>query len=168
MDVQIFGTDIDIDAITTARHGTYPNTIAEDVSPERLNKYFIKKDNFYTIRNDIREMAVFAPHDVIKDPPFTKLDVLSCRNLLIYLNSDAQQKAVSNFNYGLNKDGILFLGPSESVGEFVDAFTVVDKKWKIFKCVKSTEFVRRFVEVHPIPQEHPIIRFRNWNRILNS
>ena len=88
-------------------------------------------------------MAVFAPHDVLKDPPFTKLDILSCRNLLIYLNNDAQQKALSNFNYALNNDGILFLGPSESVGEFVDAFKVLDKKWKIFKCVKSTEFVRQ-------------------------
>lgn len=152
IDVQIFGTDIDIDALTTARSGTYPSTIAEDVSPELLNKYFVKKDNVFTIRTDIREMVVFAPHDVLIDPPFTKLDVLSCRNLLIYLNGEAQQKVISNFNYALNKDGILFLGPSESVGEFVDAFNVVDKKWKIFKCVKSTEFIRRFVEVHPIPR----------------
>ncbi|EKQ52053.1 MAG: methylase of chemotaxis methyl-accepting protein [Methanobacterium sp. Maddingley MBC34] len=156
MDVQIFGTDIDSDAVTTARSGTYPSTIAEDVSPERLNKYFVKKDNVFIIRNDIREMAVFAPHDVMKDPPFTRLDILSCRNLLIYLNVEAQQKVISNFNYALNKDGILFLGPSESVGEFVDAFDIVDKRWKIFKCVKSTEFVRRFVEVHPIPQTNQV------------
>ncbi|BDZ66949.1 chemotaxis protein CheB [Methanobacterium ferruginis] len=152
LDVQIFGTDIDIDAITSARSGTYPSTISEDVGEERLKKYFLKKDNVFIIRNDIREMAVFAPHDVLKDPPFTNLDVLSCRNLLIYLNSDAQQKVLSNFNYALNNQGILFLGPSESVGEFIDAFGVVDKKWKIFKCVKSTEFVRRFVEAHPIPR----------------
>ncbi len=152
MDVQIFGTDIDTDAIASARSGTYPHTIIEDVSSKRLDKYFQKKDNLFTIRNDIREMAVFAPHDVLKDPPFTKLDILSCRNLLIYLNSDAQQKVISNFNYAINNEGILFLGPSESVGEFIDAFKVMDKKWKIFKCVKSTEFVRRFVEIHPIPQ----------------
>ena len=159
IDVQIFGTDIDIDAVTVARSGTYPSTIAEDISSERLNKYFVKKDNVFTIRTDIREMAVFAPHDVLKDPPFTKLDVLSCRNLLIYLNGEAQQKVISNFNYALNKDGILFLGPSESVGEFVDAFSLVDKKWKIFKCVKSTEFVRRFVEVHPIPKTMQLSSF---------
>ena len=159
IDVQIFGTDIDIDALTTARSGTYPITIAEDVSPELLNKYFVKKDNVFTIRTDIREMVVFAPHDVLIDPPFTKLDVLSCRNLLIYLNGEAQQKVISNFNYALNKDGILFLGPSESVGEFVDAFNVVDKKWKIFKCVKSTEFIRRFVEVHPIPRTLQLSNF---------
>jgi len=159
INVQIFGTDIDVDAVTTARSGTYPSTIAEDVSSERLNKYFVKKDNVFTIRTDIREMAVFAPHDVLKDPPFTKLDVLSCRNLLIYLNGGAQQKVISNFNYALNKGGILFLGPSESVGEFVDAFSLIDKKWKIFKCVKSTEFVRRFVEVHPIPRTMQLSNF---------
>ncbi len=153
--VQIFGTDIDVDAIKTARSGRYPSSIVADVSLDRLEKYFVKKDNIFTIRNDIREMAVFAPHDVIKDPPFTKLDVLSCRNLLIYLNGDAQQKALSNFNYALNNDGILFLGPSESVGEFVDAFSVLDKKWKVFKCVKSTEFMRKFVEVHPIIDKIP-------------
>ncbi len=155
IEVQIFGTDIDLDAIKSARSGTYPNTISTDISPERLQRYFVKKNNLYIIRNEIREMVVFAPHDVIKDPPFTKLDILSCRNLLIYLNAEAQQKALSNFNYSLNNSGILFLGPSESVGEFLDAFTFLDKKWKIFKCVKSTEFVRRFVNVHPIPRNIP-------------
>jgi two-component system CheB/CheR fusion protein len=154
--VQIFGTDIDTDAINLARTGTYPHTISEDVDSVRLKKYFNKTDISYSIKSEIREMAVFAPHDLLKDPPFTKLDLLSCRNLLIYLNNDAQQKALSNFNYALNDDGILFLGPSESVGEFTDAFNVVDKKWKIFKCVKSTEFVRRFVEIHPIPRNIPL------------
>jgi two-component system CheB/CheR fusion protein len=113
-------------------------------------------------------MAVFAPHDVLKDPPFTKLDILSCRNLLIYLNTDAQQKALSNFNYSINNGGILFLGPSESVGEFLDAFTVLDKKWKIFKCVKSTEFVRRFVNVHPIPRNIPTAHLNSDMGFENS
>jgi two-component system, chemotaxis family, CheB/CheR fusion protein len=160
LEVQIFGTDIDLDAITAARSGTYPGSISADVNPERLKKFFIKKDDVYVIRNHIREMAVFAPHDVLKDPPFTRLDVLSCRNLLIYLNSEAQKKAISNFNYALNNGGILFLGPSESVGEFIDAFNALDKKWKIFRCVKNTEFVRRFVEVNPIPQ---LMEFENSN-----
>ncbi|OPX58705.1 MAG: chemotaxis-specific methylesterase [Methanobacterium sp. PtaB.Bin024] len=159
LNVQIFGTDIDLDAINTARSGSYLSTIAVDVGLERLEKYFTKKDHLFIIKNEIREMAVFAPHDVLKDPPFTRMDVISCRNLLIYLNTDAQQKALSNFNYALNNDGILFLGPSESVGEFVDAFNVLDKKWKVFKCVKSTEFVRRFVEVHPIPQTRQLSIF---------
>lgn len=171
LSVQVFGTDIDIDAINTARTGTYPHTINEDIDSERLKKYFIKTDSLYTIKSDIREMAVFAPHDVLEDPPFTKLDLLSCRNLLIYLNGDAQQKVLSNFNYALNNDGILFLGPSESVGEFVDAFNVLDKKWKIFRCVKSTEFVRRFVEVHPIPRSIPLSQMNtelNFKPIKNG
>jgi len=152
LDVQIFGTDIDTDAITTARSGTYSTSISADVNPERLKKFFVKKDNIYIIKNHIREMVVFAPHDVIKDPPFTRIDILSCRNLLIYLNGDAQEKTISNFNYAINKDGLLFLGPSESVGGFVDAFNALDKKWKIFRCIKNTEFVRRFVEANPLPQ----------------
>lgn len=155
MDVQIFGTDIEPDAIKSARAGIYPATISAEVGLERLKKYFIKKDNVYIIQNDIREMAVFAPHDVLKDPPFTKLDILSCRNLLIYLNNSAQQKTLSNFNYALNNNGILFLGPSESVGDFIDAFMALDNKWKIFKCIKSTDFVRRYVDIHPIPSTIP-------------
>ena len=85
-------------------------------------------------------MVIFSTHNVITDPPFTKLDLISCRNLLIYLETDAQEKVLSNFNYSLKKDGILFLGPSESIGEFIDAFSIVDKKWKIFKCNKSKDF----------------------------
>ena len=98
-------------------------------------------------------MVVFANHNVIKDPPFTKLDLISCRNLLIYLETDAQEKVLSNFNYALKKDGILFLGPSESIGEFMDAFSVVDKKWKIFKCDNSNGFAFEFVKTHPLPYQ---------------
>lgn len=168
LDVQIFGTDIDLDAITSARSGKYPSSISADVNPERLKKFFIKKDNVYVIRNHIREMAVFAPHDVLKDPPFTRLDVLSCRNLLIYLNGEAQKKAISNFNYALNNGGILFLGPSESVGDFMDAFNALDKKWKIFRCVKNTEFVRKFVEVNPIPQPMGFENLNGFKHVENT
>lgn len=168
LDVQIFGTDIDPDAITTARSGTYPSSISSDVNPERLKRFFIKKDNFYNIKNPIREMAVFASHDVLKDPPFTRMDVLSCRNLLIYLNDEAQQKTISNFNYALNNGGVLFLGPSESVGEFFEAFHVLDKKWKIFQCVKNTEFVSKFVEVNPLPQTMEFINSNEFKPVENS
>lgn len=156
IDVQIFGTDIDLDAINTARSGKYSNNITADVGSKRLQKYFIKKDNMYIIKNDIREMVVFAGHDVIKDPPFTRLDMISCRNLLIYLNTDAQMKALSNFSYGLNKNRILFLGPSENVGEFIDTFSVINKKWKIFKNIKSTDFMRKYLEVNPIRTKMPL------------
>jgi two-component system CheB/CheR fusion protein len=162
-EVQIFGTDIDRDAIKTARSGTYQGQISTDVGPERLKKYFIQKDNFYVIKNEIREMAVFAPHDVLKDPPFTKIDILSCRNLLIYLKSESQQKALSNFNYSLNNNGILFLGPSENLGDFIDAFSVIDKKWKIFKCVKSTNFALRYVTEHPMPNQIPLTQDMDLN-----
>ena len=171
LDVQIFGTDIDLEAISTARSGLYPSSISDDVSPQRLEKFFVKKDNVYIIKNHIREMAVFAPHDVILDPSFTRLDVISCRNLLIYLNIEAQQKILSNFNYALNKNGILFLGPSESVGEFVDAFNVLDRKWKVFECTKPSELVRRFVELHPLPTqiEPPtLLRSTGMEKIKNG
>ena len=82
-------------------------------------------------------MVIFSTHNVITDPPFTRLDLISCRNLLIYLETEAQEKVLSNFTYALNQDGILFLGPSENIGDFLDSFTVLNNKWKIFKCVKS-------------------------------
>ena len=135
-EVQLFGTDLDLDSIQTARAGKYTN-ISEDVSPERLKKYFYKKDNIYTIKNELREMVIFSTHNVITDPPFTRLDLITCRNLLIYLETAAQEKVLSNFNYALKQDGILFLGPSENIGDFLDSFTVLNNKWKIFKCIKS-------------------------------
>jgi two-component system, chemotaxis family, CheB/CheR fusion protein len=168
LNVQIFGTDIDPDAIATARAGTYLSSISADVNPERLKRFFVKKDNFYNIKNHVREMAVFAPHDVLKDPPFTRMDVLSCRNLLIYLNDEAQRKTISNFNYALNNGGVLFLGPSESVGEFVEAFHVLDKKWKIFHCIKNTEFVSKFVEVNPLPQKMEFINSNEFRPVKRS
>jgi Methylase of chemotaxis methyl-accepting proteins len=131
--VQVFGTDLDNEAIQTARAGLYPASVAGDLSPERLKRYFIKEDNSYRISKDIREMVVFAFQNVIKDPPFTKLDLLSCRNLLIYLDSDLQQRLLPIFHYALRPTGLLFLGTSESIGTFVDLFSLVDKKWKIFR-----------------------------------
>ena len=153
LEVQIFGTDLDANSIKTARSGIYSDIISTDISQERLNKFFYKKDNLYTIKNNVRDTVVFANHNVIKDPPFTNLDILSCRNLLIYLETDAQEKVLSKFNYALKNDGILFLGPSESIGEFLDAFTVVDKKWKVFKSVKTKGFAFDFAKTHPIPFE---------------
>ena len=151
LEVQIFATDLDENAIKTARSGTYPATISADVSPERLNKFFYKKDNLYTIKNEIREMVIFSNQNVITDPPFTNLDLISCRNLLIYLETDAQEKVLSKFSYSLKKDGILFLGPSESIGEFIESFNNLDRKWKIFKNNKSNGFTYQFVKGHPIP-----------------
>ena len=155
MEVQIFGTDLDVNSIKTARSGTYSNIISSEISPERLNKFFYKNDNVFTIKNDVRDMVVFANHNVIKDPPFTQLDLITCRNLLIYLETEAQETVLSKFNYALKPNGILFLGSSESIGEFLNAFSVVDLKWKIFKNIKSNSSALNFVNTHPIPyQQH--------------
>ena len=130
--VQVFGTDIDKDAVNAARTGLYPASISADVSAERLQRHFVKEDDGqYRIKKHIREMLVFAPQNVIKDPPFTKLDLLCCRNLLIYLGPELQQRLLPMFHYSLKPEGILFLGSSETIGPAIDLFSLIDRKWKI-------------------------------------
>jgi two-component system CheB/CheR fusion protein len=131
--VQIFATDIDPDAIEYARMGVYPDSIAADVSTERLKSYFIKEENAYRIKKQIREMVVFATQNLVKDAPFSKLDLVSCRNVLIYMNTPLQKRILPLFHYTLNPDGFIFLGTSETIGEFADLFSNADVKWKIFK-----------------------------------
>lgn len=131
--IQIFATDIDSQAIDYARMGIYPDSIAADVSQKRLKQFFIKENNTYKVKKQIRDMIVFAVQNVIKDPPFSKIDLVSCRNLLIYMDSELQKNVLSLCHYTLNKGGILFLGPSESIGEFTDFFQPIDNKWKIFQ-----------------------------------
>jgi two-component system CheB/CheR fusion protein len=144
--VQIFATDLNSQAIEKARAGLYPESIIVDVSPERLERYFSKEDNSYRVKREIREMVVFAQQDLLIDPPFTKLDLLSCRNLLIYLNAEAQQQLVPLLHYTLNPGGILFLGSSETIGGFTDLFATLDHRWKIFRCKKLTTAAPRFME----------------------
>ncbi len=131
--VTIFASDIDEEAIEFARKGNYGNNIELAIKPELLTRYFNKKENSYTVKKEIREMIVFAHHNLIKDPPFSKLDLITCRNLLIYIDSDLQKKIIPVFHYSLNTDGILFLGTSESIGDYMNLFSVVDEKSKIFK-----------------------------------
>jgi len=131
--IQIFGTDIDEDAIALARGGKYPDSISADVSPERLNKFFTKEENHYRINKTVRDLVVFASQNIIKDPPFTKLDLISCRNLLIYFGPELQRKLLPLFHYSLKKEALLFLGSSETIGPNTDLFTTLDKKWKIFR-----------------------------------
>lgn len=159
LEVQIFGTDLDLNSIKIARSGTYSDIIIKDISPERLKKFFYKNENRYTIKNNVRETVVFANHNVLKDPPFTNLDILTCRNLLIYLETEAQEKVLSKFKYSLNKDGLLFLGPSENIGEFIDTFTVLDKKWKIYRSIKSKGSRFDFVKNHRFPVEKNSLNF---------
>ena len=133
--MQVFATDIDSRAIATARVGRYPASIAADISPERLARYFaVEVDgSTYRIHKSIRDMLVFSEQDLIKDPPFSKLDLISCRNLLIYLGGDLQKKVIPLCHYALNPGGHLFLGTSETVGEFNDLFAVLDRKLKLYK-----------------------------------
>jgi two-component system CheB/CheR fusion protein len=132
--VQIFATDIDKQSIEHARRGVFSASIAADVSPERLARYFVHDTGggSYRVQKAIRDMVVFSAQDMIKDPPFSKLDLISCRNLLIYLNGDLQKKIIPLFHYALNPAGVLFLGPSESVGEAANIFTTLDRKWKLY------------------------------------
>jgi two-component system CheB/CheR fusion protein len=133
--LQVFATDIDSQAVAKARAGLYPASIASDITPERLARFFsAEPDGGYRIHKNIRDILVFSEQDVIKDPPFSKLDLISCRNLLIYLGTQLQKKLIPLFHYALNPGGMLFLGTSEGVGEFVELFTVMDRKSKLFRC----------------------------------
>ncbi len=131
--VQVFGTDLDQEAINKARKGVYPEATAIDVEKSILDRYFVRKDNTVQVVESIREMIVFAKHNLIKDPPFSHLDLISCRNLLIYFNSRLQKRVVPLFHYILNPNGFLFLGKSESIGQYSDLFTTVSKKGKLYQ-----------------------------------
>jgi two-component system CheB/CheR fusion protein len=131
--VQVFATDIDAQALETARQALYPEGIANQISPERLERYFVKHGNMYQVSRDIREMCLFSLHNLIADPPFSRLDLVSCRNVLIYLESDLQRKVVALFHYALRPGGYLFLGPSEMVSGQPGLFRTLDKKHRVFQ-----------------------------------
>ena len=135
--IQLFATDINAGAIEQARLGRYPLSIAADVSPERLQRFFLKGEEFYQVGEQIRSMVVFAVQSVIKDPPFSKVDLISCRNLLIYLEPALQKKVISLFHYALNPGGFLFLGTSESTDEFPHFFSPVNRRWRLFQRVAN-------------------------------
>jgi two-component system CheB/CheR fusion protein len=133
--VQVFATDIDRQAIEQARTGVYPASIAADISPERLTRFFVQEPDgtAYRVHKSLRDMLVFSEQNVIKDPPFSKLDLISCRNLLIYMGGELQKKLIPLFHYALNPGGVLFLGTSETVGEFTDLFATLDRKSKLYQ-----------------------------------
>ena len=132
--VQIFATDIDSNAIAMARSGLYPASIAADITPERLARFFTveAEGGAYRIHKNLRDMLVFSEQDVIKDPPFSRLDCIACRNLLIYMGGELQKKLIPLFHYALRSGGFLFLGTSETVGDFGDLFTALDRKSKLY------------------------------------
>jgi two-component system CheB/CheR fusion protein len=132
--LQIFATDVDDAALETARLGIYTEAISADVSPERLARFFTRiDDSTYQINSQVRESIVFAAQNVITDPPFSKLDLITCRNLLIYLETDVQKKVVSLLHFALNAGGYLFLGPSETIGRQTDLFEAASKKWRTYR-----------------------------------
>ena len=143
--VQVFATDMDSRAIAVARSGVYPAGIAGDISPERLAHFFTAEPDgsAFRIHKGIRDMLIFSEHDVIKDPPFSKLDLISCRNLLIYMSAELQKKLISLFHYALLPGGRLFLGTSETVGEFASLFAVLDRKSKLYQRKEDFQSDRR-------------------------
>ena len=131
--LQIFASDIDSDAVATAREGLYPETIAAEVSPERLTRFFSKDDHGYRILPELRGTIVFAVQDVLTDPPFSRLDLISCRNLLIYLRPEAQEKVIAFFHFALREGGVLLLGSAETVGNAKGRFEIISKSERLYR-----------------------------------
>jgi two-component system, chemotaxis family, CheB/CheR fusion protein len=131
--VQIFATDIDEHAIATARAARYRKPVLADVSEERRQQWFVKEDDYYCPVKNIRETCVFSTHSVVKDPPFSKLDLIVCRNLLIYLNTALQERVLRTFHYALRSNGVLFLGTSESIARQTNLYATIDKKHRIYR-----------------------------------
>ncbi len=140
--VQLYATDLDDDAITTARLGFYPVNIAQDLTPERLGRFFSREDNGLRIKKEIREMVVFAVQSITRDPPFTRLDLLTCRNLLIYLQPELQDRVIRSFHYAVKPGGALMLSPSESVGEHTNLFEPISRKWKLYRATAAVDLSR--------------------------
>jgi two-component system, chemotaxis family, CheB/CheR fusion protein len=157
--LQIFATDLDQQAIEIAREGIYPANIAADVSEDRLDKYFNKLDHGYQVVKAVRNMVIFAPQNIIMDPPFTKLDLICCRNLLIYLEPELQKKIIPLFHYSLNPNGFLFLGSAETIGEFSHLFEKVPGKSRLFQRLDST------LQAETVEFPH---LFRSQDRTLQS
>ena len=138
LSLQIFATDLDVDAIDKARRGFFTSNIVADVSAERINKFFTPEPDGYRVSAAIRELLIFAPHNVIKDPPFTKLNLLMCRNMLIYMEPPLQKKLIELFNYSLLPGGIMVLGSAETIGRNTEGFEILDSKLKLFKRTQSS------------------------------
>jgi two-component system, chemotaxis family, CheB/CheR fusion protein len=160
-DIKIFATDIDRDAIVTAGAGVFPEGIIGDLTPRITSKYFYHKDEKLQVARHLREMVVFAQHNLIKDPPFTNIDLISCRNLLIYLQPVLQRKAFEMFNFSLNPQGLLFLGSSETIGDMTDCFEPLNQKHKIFRSKGKPQLLHRDLEARARDSASSAIPFVN-------
>jgi two-component system, chemotaxis family, CheB/CheR fusion protein len=135
--VKIFATDVDQQAIEIASRGFYSEEAVKNISPERLKNFFIKEGPYYRVSSALRKSVVFAKHDITKDPPYSKIDLLTCRNMLIYMNNLLQKNVLQKLHFAINEGGFLFLGPSENIGILRDVMTDVDRKWKIYQCISK-------------------------------
>jgi two-component system CheB/CheR fusion protein len=139
LNVKIFATDVDKEAIEIASKGIYDAHISKDVAPERLENFFTREGSKYSINQHIRKMVIFAHHNVIKDPPYSKVDLVSCRNMLIYMNPMLQRKILATFHFSLNINGFLVLGSSENPGDIASELSEVSRKWKIYQNVRASQ-----------------------------
>lgn len=146
--IQVFASDIDFEALQFARAGIYPENIAADVSPERLRQFFIKGEHTYRINKEIRDAVVFAEQNIISDPPFSKLDLISCRNVLIYLEPKIQKRIFHLFHFALREDGYVFLGNAENINQPDELFEPVSRKWRIYRRLSATA---RHDRIMPLP-----------------
>ncbi|MFN3581251.1 MAG: CheR family methyltransferase, partial [Pseudomonas sp.] len=154
--VQVFATDIDQRAINDARAGVYPASIVADVPPERLRQYFVKNDTHYKVKKEIREKVLFAQHSLLRDPPFSHVHLISCRNLLIYLDREAQRNILEMFHFALRPGGFLFLGTSESADICADLFVPIDKKSRLYRAQTGAMPARRIPALPASSEERPI------------
>lgn len=136
--VQVFASDVDAEVIQIARQGDYPESIATQISPERLKRYFVKEEDGYRIKAELRDAVVFTAQDILRDPPFSRLDFISCRNLLIHLGAQAQTKIISLFHFALRDGGILLLGNTETVGIPENRFEVISKSARLYRRIGRT------------------------------
>jgi two-component system, chemotaxis family, CheB/CheR fusion protein len=166
--VKIFATDLDKEALEKATQGIYPDTIANEMSAEKLKRYFLKKDHSYQVIRRIREKLLFAPHDLTKDAGFTRMNLISCRNVLIYMQPELQQQVLRNLHFSLGSKGVLFLGEAETVGDFVEEFKPLNQKHKVYQKrrdirlplpIKGLDKITRRILPQPKLPETPESRF---------
>src|SRR5690606_14970262 len=154
-EVQLFASDIDDHAISVARSGTYPAAISMDVPSTMLRRFFTKEEDRYRIRKSVRDRILFASHNLLRDPPFSRLDMISCRNVLIYLNREAQLRVLEKFHAALNPDGFLYLGSSESADAASELFVPFDKKNRIYRARTLSRSARYLPKLASLPLHRP-------------
>ena len=161
--IQLFGTDVSETSIRTARNGVYPANIQGDVSPERIRRFFAKAEGGYRINKNIREMCIFAQHNLLSDPPFSRMDLICCRNLLIYFEPVLQVRVISLFNYALRSGGYLVLGTSEGISAARNLFKIEDRENKIFSKKASSGAADRHLLLESGRPSAPST-MRRWSR----